>query len=167
MGRKTGAAALLLLLSSCPVWSGVALAAAPESEAEQADAGDDSAKFFLFHKAGVSIDQARGDLIYCIGQARPILSFRDRYGGSGGLLGAMINGRMAEIDRFRMRNAAMRKCMGMMNYDRYAMPQEQWKTLVNEGDIVLDNDGLVSAEVVERMAAYASGPVPATEKLSR
>ncbi len=160
--------AAFLLLSGGLMASGPALAVvAPDKGAEEADIKDDPAKFFLFHKAGVAVDQARGDLMYCIAQAQPILSMRDRFGSTGGLLGAAINGRMAEIDRFRMRNAAMRKCMGLIGYDRYAMPQVEWKTLVNDGDIVLDNDGLVSAEVVERMAAYASGPVPATEKLPR
>jgi hypothetical protein len=126
---------------------------------------DDPAKFFLFHLPGVTADQARGDLVFCIGQARPVLSMRDRTGGTGGLLGAMINGRMAEIDRFRMRNAVMRKCMGMMGYDRYAVPQDTWNRIVNEGNIVIDNDGLVDTEVVERMVAFASGPAPVFEKV--
>jgi hypothetical protein len=127
----------------------------------------DPAKFFLFHMENVSADQVRGDLVYCIGQARPIISLRDRMGSGGGLIGAMINARMGEIDRFRMRNAAMRKCMGMMGYDRYLVPEDIWKVVVNEGDIVLDDNALVDIDVVERMVAFASGPKPAGERLPK
>ena len=125
----------------------------------------DPAKFFLFHKEGVSADQARGDLVYCIGQAQPILSMRDRIPSAGGLLGGLLNARMAEIDRFRMRNAAMRKCMGMMGYARYQVPENEWKIVVDNGNIVLNDDALVDIEVVERMVAFASGPKPEGEKL--
>ncbi len=127
----------------------------------------DPAKFFLFHAEGVSADQARGDLVYCIDQARPMLSLRDRLPSNGGLIGALINGRMAEIDRFRMRNAAMRKCMGMMGYDRYLVPEAVWKVVVDEGDIVLNDSALVDIDVVERMVAFASGPKPAGERLPK
>lgn len=126
---------------------------------------DDPAKFFLFHKGGLSPEQVRADLIYCIGQAKPILSFRDRTPDSGGLLGALLNGRMADIDRFRMRNAAMRKCMGLMGYERYAVDQQFWRTTVKNGDIVQDDNGLVDAEVVERMVTFATGPTPTTARL--
>ena len=164
-------AALLLTaesLSSAPM----ALAAdtkaeKPKDEAVVEDIPGDPAKFFLFHLDGVAADQARGDLVYCIGQAKPIISLRDRMGSSGGLIGAMINARMGEIDRFRMRNAAMRKCMGMMGYDRYLVPEDMWKVVVNEGDIVLDDDALVDIDVVERMVAFASGPKPAGERLPK
>jgi hypothetical protein len=138
---------------------------AAKDDAVAEDIPGDPAKFFLFHKEGVSADQVRGDLVFCIGQARPILSMRDRMGGSGGLLGAIINARMAEIDRFRMRNAAMRKCMGMIGYDRYLVPEDMWKVVVDEGDIVLNDDALVDIDVVERMVAFASGPKPTGERL--
>lgn len=154
--RLRGAAsALLLMLAPASLF-----AATPPDESRE-----DPAKFFLFHANGQSADQFRGDLVWCIGMARPIISMRDRMPQQGGLVGALINGRMAEIDRYRMRNAAMRKCMGMQGYDRYQLPQEEWKRLVKDGDIVMDNDGLVDAEVVERMVAFAVAPAPATGKL--
>lgn len=139
----------------------------PKDDAMAEDIPGDPAKFFLFHLEGVTADQARGDLVYCIGQARPIISLRDRMGSTGGLLGAVINARMGEIDRFRMRNAAMRKCMGMIGYDRYLVPEDMWKVVVNEGDIVLDDNALVDIDVVERMVAFASGPKPAGERLPK
>ncbi|MGN6358597.1 MAG: hypothetical protein ACTHLU_14115 [Novosphingobium sp.] len=138
--------------------------AGKEAKASPAEK-DDPAKFFLFYKGDISADQVRADLVYCIGQAKPILSFRDQAPNSGGLLGALINGRMAEIDRFRMRNAAMRKCMGLMGYQRYVVAQEFWRATVKNGDIVQDDKGLVDPEVVERMVAFAIGPVPATVRL--
>ncbi len=139
----------------------------PKDDAIAEEIPGDPAKFFLFHLEGVSADQVRGDLVYCISQARPIISMRDRMGSTGGLIGAMINARMGEIDRFRMRNAAMRKCMGMMGYDRYLVPEDMWKVVVNEGDIVLDDNALVDIDVIERMVAFASGPKPAGERLPK
>ena len=142
-------------------------AAAMIADKPAPEAKEDPAKFFLFHAEGTTKDQARGDLSYCIGQSRDILSMRDRMPSGGGLLGGMINARMAEIDRFRMRNAAMRKCMGMMGYNRYVVPEANWKVIVNEGDIVLGDKNLPEAEVIERMVDFATGQVPAGERLDR
>jgi hypothetical protein len=139
--------------------------AATEPVAATTPEVDDPAKFFLFYMDGVSTNVARADLVYCVGQAKGILSLRDRTGGGGGLLVELINARSAEIDRFRMRNAAMRKCMGLYGYARYKVPQTEWKTLVKEGDIVLDNKGAVDPEVIDRMAAFASGAKPSGERL--
>jgi hypothetical protein len=91
--------------------------------------------------------------------------FATRIPAGGGLIGALINGRMAEIDRLRMRNASMRKCMGMMGYERYQVPQEQWKALVKDGDIVVANGGRVDPEIIENMVDFATGPKPMTERL--
>lgn len=132
--------------------------------AEEKD-GDDPAKFFLFHGEGVSFETAKADYSYCIDQSWRILSLRDKMPSGGGLLGAIINSRMAEIDRFRMRNAAMRKCMGLMGYARYKVAEEDWDTLVKKGDIVVANNNEVDFEVLDRLARFASGPVPATERL--
>jgi hypothetical protein len=159
--------AALTIAASPPVLAADKKADAPKDDAIVEEIPGDPAKFFLFHKADTSADQVRGDLVYCIGQARPILSMRDRMGNTGGLLGAIINARMAEIDRFRMRNAAMRKCMGMIGYDRYLVPEDMWKVVVDEGDIVLNDDALVDIDVVERMVAFASGPKPAGERLPK
>jgi hypothetical protein len=127
---------------------------------------DDPAKFFLFHMTDVTYEQARADYVFCIQQARPILSLRDKMGNSGGgLLGAMIGARMAEIDRLRMRNAAMRQCMGLIGYARYLVPEPEWKALVNEGDIVVADNGQPDPVVVERLARFASGPAPTTQRL--
>ena len=135
--------------------------AAAETEAKE----DDPAKFFLFHQEGVAFETAKADYSYCIDQSWRILSLRDKMPSGGGLIGALINARMAEIDRFRMRNAAMRKCMGLMGYSRYRIAEGDWDTLVKKGDIVVANNNMVDPEVVDRLARYASGPVPATERL--
>jgi hypothetical protein len=160
MKRKTLAAAwAALLLNAGPA------AAQPQPAGERQD---DPAKFFLFHMAGVSYDQARADYVYCIRQAWPILSLRDKMGNSGGgLLGAMIGARMGEIDRLRMRNAAMRQCMGLIGYARYFVPEPEWKVLVNDGDIVVADNGRPDPVVIERLARFASGPVPTTQRLDR
>lgn len=134
-------------------------------DATEEEPTEDPSKFFLFHQEGVSFEVARADYGYCIGQSWRILSQRDKMPSQGGLLGAMINGRMAAIDRFRMRNAAMRKCMGLMGYSRYQVPAAEWKALVKEGDIVVANNNKVDPEVVDRLARFASGPTPSNERL--
>lgn len=160
-------AALGVALFTCA--SGATLAHAQKKakagKAEAAEVAEDPSKFFLFHRAGVATDVARADLMYCIEQVKGIISDRDRYGGGGGLIGALIDMRMGEIDRFRMRNAGMRKCMALHGYARYQVPQVEWKMLVKEGDIVLDNNGVVDFEVVDRMATFASGATPAGARL--
>lgn len=129
-------------------------------------AGDDPSKFFVFHLEGISYQQARSDYLYCIGLAEPIRSQRDQMGYvSGGLLGAIMNGRMGDIDRFRMRNAAMRQCMGLIGYHRYAMPEAEWNAMVADGNLVVGNDQRVDMAVVARLAHYAAGPAPATQRL--
>jgi hypothetical protein len=158
------AAAALALVIVAP-----AFAADPPADKEatgnEETGGDDPAKFFLFHLDGVGFETAKADYSYCIDQSKGILSLRDKMPSGGGLLGALINGRMAQIDRFRMRNAAMRKCMGLLGYARYHYPQDEWKILVKEGDIVVDNHNKVDPEVVDRLARYASGPTPTTKRL--
>lgn len=161
MSRKRLAAiAAIAVCAAAP-----ALAQAPANASTSATPQEDPSKFFLFHQSGLTTDQVRGDLVYCIGLAYPILSMRDRMPQQGGLIGALINGRMAEIDRRRMRNAAMRKCMGLMGYTRYQMQEDAWNTIVNRGDIVMDNDSLVDPQVVERMVAFATSSEPAGRRL--
>lgn len=134
-------------------------------ELDEPAAAPDPAKFFLFHAGEQSADQFRGDIVYCIGLAYPILSMRDRMGSTGGLFGALLNGRMADIDRFRMRNAAMRKCMGLMGYARYEVAEARWNEIVKRGDIVKDNDGLVDPEVIENMVGFATAPAPSSGRV--
>lgn len=143
-------------------WSIIVLTlflAAPLAGAKESEKQDDPAKFFLFHKEGVTEDGARGDILYCVGQSVSVMSSRAKMQGVG-LLGFIINDRLGDIDTLRMRNAAMRKCMGLHGYQRYAIPEVEWKVFVNHGDIVVANDGKASAQVIDRMAVYASGPKP-------
>ena len=153
----------MLAAAACAPLS--AVSAAPPAKPAEATPADDPAKFFLFHKEGTSFDTARADYGYCIGQSWRILSLRDKMPAQGGLLGALINGRMAQIDRFRMRNAAMRKCMGLIGYSRYRVAEGDWDTLVKKGDIVVANNNQVDLEVLDRLARYASGPIPTTGRL--
>lgn len=141
--------------------------AAPPAKPAEAAApeADDPAKFFVFHLEGVSFETARADYGYCIGQSWRILSLRDKMPSGGGLLGAIINSRMGQIDRFRMRNAAMRKCMGLIGYQRYRIAEDDWDRMVKKGDIVVANNNQVDLEVLDRLARFASGPTPATERL--
>lgn len=146
----------------------LACSAGAAAQERERPTGDDPSKFFVFHLEGVSYQQARSDYIYCVGLAEPIRSQRDLMGNTqGGLLGALVNGRMGEIDRLRMRNAAMRQCMGLIGYHRYAMPEAEWSVMVANGNLVVDDDERVSMAVVERLARYASGPAPTTQRLDQ
>lgn len=138
---------------------------APIAGAKENEKQDDPAKFFLFHKDGVAEDVARGDILYCVGQSVSVMSSRAKT-QTGGLLAFIINDRLGDIDTLRMRNAAMRKCMGLHGYQRYAIPEVEWNVFVDHGDIVVANDGKASAQVIDRMAAYASGPKPEAEVLA-
>lgn len=137
---------------------------AQSSSGTQVEA-EDPAKFFLFHIDGGTVESATKDLGYCVKQAKPILSLRDRTGSTGGLLGGLLTERFAEIDRLRMRNAAMRKCMSALGYARYQVPSADWRALVNKGDIVLNNSGEIDPVVIHRMAVWATGPTPAGPRL--
>jgi hypothetical protein len=159
--RRYGLAAAIAIL----LLGGTAIAQETRRTEARENANDPS-KFFVFHLEGVSYQQARSDYLYCVGQAEPIRSQRDQMGyAQGGLLGSLINGRMGDIDRFRMRNAAMRQCMGLIGYHRYALPEPEWNAMVANGNLVVGNDQQVDMAVVERLARYASGEAPATQRL--
>lgn len=156
--------AALAALFSCALFAPQVSAQDTAPKAEPA-VQEDPAKFFLFHMEGVAVDVARADLMYCIDQVKDILSLRDKMGSGGGLIGAIINARMGEIDRFRMRNAGMRKCMNLHGYARYQVQQAEWRLMVNDGDIVLNNAMTVDPVVVDRLAVFAAGPQPTGKRL--
>lgn len=145
-----------------PMWglaiAGLAIATPSIARSEKSD---DPSKFFLFHHDDVSEDVARGDYLYCIKIARTALSPRAKT-QSIGLLEGLINGRFADVDSFRMRNAVMRKCMALHGYRRYAVAENFWNAIVKGGDIVIGNDGKVDPQVVDALSAFASGTKPET-----
>jgi hypothetical protein len=129
----------------------------------------DERKFFVFHKSGVSLEQARADLGFC---SRYIARGQQRFlpdfvawkqpdpatpvpsALSHGLVGlgimAIVDG---PIDR-SVRQARMMRCMLPRGYARYRTSEALWKT-INSKDL---------AASIEVQAKIASGPVPPTPR---
>ena len=127
------------------------LAAAAEAD------DDDPSKFFWFHKSDLDPSIARSDISYCLLESLPIEPVRRQGNAGGGLLGALVKGIFEGVsmgvERRRLRDAGMRKCMGLFGYARYRMPESNWNAMMRAPD------------VLDRMVAFASGPQPETEKV--
>lgn len=134
-----------------------------------ADALGDERKFFVFHKQGVSLEQARADLGFCSryiarGQQRFLPTFvawqhsdpakpvpnNLNYGLVGVAIMAIIDG---PIDR-SVRQTRMMRCMLPRGYARYRTSEAIWKQ-INSNDLTAS---------VELQARIASGPVPPTPR---
>ena len=133
----------------------------------------DTRKYVLFHKLGISRDQAEADLRFCWqflsrGVQRSVPGFipwrsadaprqvtysNGQFGLVGEVIGAIIAG---PLDR-SVRQSRMFRCMLPRGYGRYRTSEALWKTL-NMGDV---NTGIAI------QAQIASGPVPPTPKVLR
>lgn len=119
---------------------------------------DDPSKFFWFNRAGADPAMVRTDIEYCAVQTSAMAGrVQQNAGASAGLIGALvggiINGITQGVEARRMRDAGMRKCMGLYGYDRYFVAEEQWNTMMR-GEGALD-----------RMVAFTAGPKPITQRL--
>ena len=135
-------------------------------------------KYFYFHKPGVSVEKARGDIIECYTFARGLTVAKAGsnptytsvpYSGSnylspaasalaagvGALAGALIAGLMDAGDRRAMERTNLRKCFGFKGYNRYELEKADYK-LLNDGEL---------EEIRARLIEKATGPTPADEKL--
>lgn len=125
-------------------------------------AGDeaDFDKYFYFHRAGTSFEQAYADIRECDGYARGLSSpygYQDvgyPYAGTmagavggaiGNLMVAMIFG-SAELRKARRTN--MRRCMNYKSYDRYGLNKDVWQQFHFE-------EGLRSVDEDERQLKLA------------
>ena len=146
----------------------------PTSAEDEADFD----KYFYFHRAGTSFEQALGDIRECDGYARGLASpygYQDvgyPYAGTmagavGGAIGnamvAMIFG-SAELRKARRTN--MRRCMNYKGYDRFGLNKDVWQTFNFE-------EGLRSVKEEDRQrmlaqqAKAASLVAPAGKALGR
>jgi hypothetical protein len=127
-------------------------------QAKTPERDDDPSKFFWFNKAGADPTVVRTDIEYCIAQTSGMAGRVQQNAGAGaGLIGALvggiINGITQGVETRRMRDAGLRKCMSLYGYARYRVAEPAWNELMR-GDGALD-----------RLVAFATGPVPATERL--
>lgn len=135
------------------------------------DASGD-AKYFYFHKQGVTYDTAVQDVAECLTYANPpippvrlpafvVLEETAKQGGPKpipmwGLTGAVISAILMPSLNRRNAMGNMRVCMGFKSYKRYPTTKEAY-VLLNEGD---DN-----AASIVMVAKIASGPTPSAESL--
>jgi len=141
-------------------------AGAPELDAS----GD--AKYFYFHRDGVSFERAAADFSECFSYANPPIppvrlpafvelnETAPRGGSVGpspwGLTGAVIGAILMPSLNRRNAMGNMRVCMGFKAYKRYPTTKEAYLAL-NEGDDL-------GASIL-MLAKIASGPVPQSESL--
>jgi hypothetical protein len=161
---------LLCILTLTLAGASQALAETPVPDLSvPANALGDERKFFVFHKTGVSFEQARTDLGFCSrfiprGQQRFLPDFVAwkqadpatpmpttlNYGLVGVAIMAIIAG---PIDR-SVRQTRMMRCMLPRGYARYRTSEALWKQ-INSDDL---------ATSVEVQARIAAGPVPPTPR---
>jgi hypothetical protein len=118
---------------------------------------DDPSKFFWFHKTGIDADTAKADIEYCLAQTSTIQAKQNPSSGQGGLIGALVEGIIHSIvenvERRRMHDAGMRKCMGLYGYQRFHVPEPKWNAMMRAPD------------AVDQLTIFASGSAPTTERL--
>lgn len=148
----------------------MAVIAVPNLAADARPLGDER-KFFVFHRADTSLDQARADLGFCFryaqtgpgillpyfyawqgnGAGKPASYDGGQFGLTGALIGALIAGGLERSKR----QINMMRCMLPRGYARYRISEELWKELNGK-------DRLASVDVQARIA---SGPVPPTPRV--
>lgn len=125
----------------------------------------DGARYFYFHKAGVSFAEAYADIAGCYrylfaGEVMRVPGFAPwvepgprrtiartpQYGFVGAIIGGMIAGPLLRSDR----NSKLRRCLDPRGYQRFAIPKEIWKAVM-DGDL---------RDSILRQAKLASGPTP-------
>lgn len=107
------------------------------------DAGDEPDKYFFFSKPEVTAEQAGADWDQCrelVSQVQPPAAAPIYYanpGGAAGLAAAaavgFVQGFIRAGQRRHMVDAALRKCMHVKGYGRYAMTKDEAKAMYDGG----------------------------------
>jgi hypothetical protein len=134
-------------------------------------------KYFYFHRADTSFDEAYADISECDALASGI-SFSAYGSGTvpypyagtmAGAVGGALGGLMADAifgsaERRRIRRINMRNCMGFKGYARFGMEKERWQSFHFE-----EGFGRVEDEkrqvYLMKQAKVASGPAPQQKAL--
>lgn len=159
-------AALLAACASTAIAQGTPL---PDLDVPEKALGDER-KFFVFHKAGIGLEEARADLGFCSryiarGQQRFLPDFVAwkqadpatpvpmtlNYGLVGVGIMAIIDGPIGRS----IRQTRMMRCMLPRGYARYRTSEAVWKQI--NGD-----DLAASVDVQARIAAGPPPPTPRT-----
>lgn len=101
------------------------------------EAGDDTGRFFFFQNALVSREQALADWDECrdlAGVVQPPAAASIYAPGLAGAAAAgFIQGLVRGAQRRHMLDAALRKCMSVKGYGRYAMSKDEAKAMYADG----------------------------------
>lgn len=135
--------------------------------------GDDR-KYIVFHKPGVTVEQAAADLSFCWrflphsvareapsfvpwlrGEATRHVSYSN---GNYGLVGDAIAAIVAGPVERSIRQSRLYRCMVPRGYARYRTSEDVWKLLNTTDD---------PARSIRLQARIAAGPVPPTPKVER
>lgn len=133
-------------------------------------------KYFYFHRADTSFDQAFADIRECDAYAS---GFRFHMGNTpvpypyagtlGGAIGGAIGNAMADAifgsaERRKMRRLNLRKCMGFKGYARFGMEKERWQKFnFEEGNGIVEP--VKRRQYLLQQAKVASGPRPKGQEL--
>jgi len=142
----------------------------PDLSVATKDLGDER-KYVVFHKPGITTEQAEADLGFCWrfvphgvqrttpgfipwqkGEATRKVSYD---GGQFGLVGAAIGAIIAGPLERSVRQSRMFRCMVPRGYARYRTSEAVWKD-INLGD---------AARAIHTQALIAAGPVPPTPRV--
>ena len=137
-------------------------------------------KYFFFHRADTSFDQAYADITECDSLASGInfymgadsaavSSAMNQYGALAGGIGGAIGGLMADAifgsaERRRIKRINLRNCMFYKGYDRYGLEKELWQAFHFEEGLSRENAKDREAALMKQ-ARVASGPKPKLEVL--
>ena len=143
-----------------------------------AEDAKDFEKYFYFHRADTSFEQALADIRECDGYARGLASpygYADTpypYAGTlagvagGAIANLMISAIFGSAELRKARRTNMRRCMNYKGYDRYGLNKDVWQEFHFE-------EGLSSVKEEERQlklakqAKAASLVAPAGKVLGR
>jgi hypothetical protein len=131
----------------------------------------DPRKYFIFHKPGVTVEQAEADLSFCwrflphgmmrrapdfvpFGKPEPAEAISYSNGGFG-LVGSAIGAIIAGPLERSIRQSRMFRCMTPRGYSRYRVSEDVWNRL-NSGD---------AAASIRLQARIAAGTVPPTPRI--
>jgi hypothetical protein len=129
------------------------------STAAHAEDSDDAAKWFFFSNPRVTRDQAAADWDECRDLASQVRPPQGPYvyapGAAGAAAAGFMKGLIEGAQRRHMSDAALRKCLNIKGYQRYAMSKAESEALY----------GGEWAQMRERLVDRALAPVGAAERL--
>ena len=147
---------------------------------ETAGIADDFKKYFYFHRAGTSYQDAYRDIRECDAlasgssiymgvsdgaMAGAIANYGALAGGVGGVVGGLIaDAIFGSAMRREQRRTNLRNCMNFKGYERYGLSRDLWTAFNFEEGLGRKREP-VRLRALALQALVASGPAPITKEL--